>query len=79
MSKLKNKTLKCDYEGCERKSFCSPYVLERHIKRMHALVYPCAICGKRFASATLLNKHKKVLIEVFHVIYVLQDFHPKDI
>ena len=59
MTKLKNKTLKCDYEGCERKSFCSPYVLERHIKRMHASEYPCAICGKRFASATLLNKHKK--------------------
>ena len=79
MTKRKKKPLKCDFDGCENKSFSSHWVLNRHFERMHASEYPCTICDKTFDSAVLLNKHKKVFIEVFRVIYVLQDFHPKNI
>ena len=79
MTKIEKKTLKCDYDGCANKSFTSKWVLNRHLERMHAEEYPCTKYDKTFDSAVLLNKHKKVFIEVFRVIYVLQDFHPKNI
>ena len=79
MTKIKKKPLKCEFDGCANKSFSSHWVLNRHYERMHAEEYQCTKCDKTFDSAVLLNKHKKVFIEVFRVIYVLQDFHPKNI
>ena len=79
MTKIKKKVLKCEYDDCANKSFSSHWVLNRHYERMHAEEYQCTKCDKTFDSAVLLNKHKKVFIEVFRVIYVLQNFHPKDL
>ena len=71
MAKKKKKTLKCHYEGCERQSFSSRWVLHRHLDRLHANEYQCPKCDKIFNSATLLNKHNKSVHRGFfcHICY----------
>ena len=59
MNKKKKKTLKCYYQGCERQSFSSKWVLKRHLERLHSDEYQCDKCDKIFNNATSLTKHKK--------------------
>ena len=51
--------LKCDFVGCEKKSFSTQYVLNRHMERMHSSEYPCTECDQIFETRDLLTDHKK--------------------
>lgn len=51
--------LKCDFVGCEKKSFSTPWVLSRHIERMHSSEYRCSDCDQIFESRYQVTEHKK--------------------
>ena len=72
MTKIKKKHLKCDFDGCERKYFSTQWVLDEHLKRMHANEYLCSKCARTFDSASSLNEHKKSVHKGFscHLCFV---------
>ena len=51
--------LKCDFVGCENKSFSTQWVLNRHLERMHNSEYLCPDCDQIFETRQQLNEHKK--------------------
>ncbi len=57
---MNESSLKCDFAGCEKKSFKTPWVLNRHIERMHGSEYKCSVCDQIFESRNQLTEHKKI-------------------
>ena len=56
---MNESSLKCDFAGCEKKSFSTQWVLNRHIERMHGSEYKCSVCDQIFESRNQLTEHKK--------------------